>query len=96
MRWRNGTGILAAAAGLAALAACASGACAQSPSPDTAATNQPPPAERAGAPPRRRVPRVTVYPSSRYYRKCEFALAVEHRLSGDVITPQQRCVWALR
>ena len=95
MRWRNGTGILAAAAGLAALAACASAAWAQSPAPDTAATTQPPPAERAAAP-RRRVPRVTVYPSSRYYRKCEFALAVEHRLSGDVITPQQRCVWALR
>jgi hypothetical protein len=95
MRWRSGTGILAAAAGLAALAACASGAWAQSPSPDPAATTQPPPAERA-ATPRRRVPRVTVYPLNRYYRKCEFALAVEHRVSGDVITPQQHCVWALR
>jgi len=46
--------------------------------------------------PRRRVPRITVVPLSRYYRKCDFWLAVEHRPSGDVITPQQHCVWALR
>ena len=46
-------------------------------------------------PPRER-PHVRVYPLSRYYRKCDFWLAVEHRPSGDVITPQQRCVWALR
>lgn len=41
-------------------------------------------------------PRITVYPLSRYYRKCDFWLAVEHRLSGDVITPQQHCWWALK
>jgi hypothetical protein len=35
-------------------------------------------------------------PLSRYYRKCDFWLAVERRPSGDVLTPQQRCVWALR
>jgi hypothetical protein len=46
--------------------------------------------------PRRRVPRITVVPLSRYYRKCDFWLAVEHRPSGDVITPQQHCVWALK
>jgi hypothetical protein len=45
---------------------------------------------------RRRVPRITVVPLSRYYRKCDFWLAVEHRPSGDVITPQQHCWWALR
>jgi hypothetical protein len=45
---------------------------------------------------RRRVPRITVVPLSRYYRKCDFWLAVERRPSGDVITPQQHCVWALR
>ena len=47
------------------------------------------------APPRER-PHVRVYPLSSYYRKCDFWLAVEHRPSGDVITPQQKCVWALR
>jgi len=46
--------------------------------------------------PRRRVPRITVVPFSRYYRKCDFWLAVEHRPSGDVITPQQHCWWALK
>jgi hypothetical protein len=45
---------------------------------------------------RRRVPRITVYPLSHYYRECAFALGVEHRPSGDVITPRQRCWWALR
>ena len=46
---------------------------------------------------RRRVrPRITVVPLSRYYRQCDSWLAVEHRPSGDVITPQMRCVWALR
>jgi hypothetical protein len=46
---------------------------------------------------RRRVrPRITVVPLSRYYRQCNSWLAVEHRPSGDVITPQMRCVWALR
>jgi hypothetical protein len=46
---------------------------------------------------RRRVrPRITVVPLSRYYRQCDSWLAVEHRASGDVITPQMRCVWALR
>ena len=91
MGWRIRTGLLAAAT---AVAACTSGAWAQGRSPDPAITTRPPPAERVAVP--RRVPRVTVYPSSRYYRKCVFALAVEHRLSGDVLTPQQRCVWALR
>ena len=33
------------------------------------------------------MPRITVVPLSRYYRKCDFWLAVEHRPSGDVITP---------
>jgi hypothetical protein len=45
---------------------------------------------------RRRVPRITVYPLSHYYRQCDFRLGVEHRPSGDVITPRQRCWWALR
>jgi hypothetical protein len=45
---------------------------------------------------RRRPSRVTVYPLSRYYRECAFALGIEHRPSGDVITPRQRCWWALR
>jgi len=46
---------------------------------------------------RRRPPaRITVVPLSRYYRQCESWLAVEHRPSGDVITPQMRCRWALR
>jgi hypothetical protein len=46
---------------------------------------------------RRRVrPRITVVPLSRYYRQCDSWMAVEHRPSGDVITPQMRCVWALR
>jgi hypothetical protein len=45
---------------------------------------------------RRRIPRITVVPLSHYYRKCDFWLAVEHRPSGNVITPQQHCWWALR
>ncbi len=45
---------------------------------------------------RRHIPRITVAPISRYYRQCDFWLAVEHRPSGDVITPQQHCWWALR
>jgi hypothetical protein len=48
------------------------------------------------APPPRERPHVRVYPLSRYYRRCDFWLAVEHRPSGDVLTPQQKCVWALR
>ena len=69
-------------------------------------TQPPPPAlahsavraqsEAAPPPPRRRVPRITVVPLSRYHRECDFWLAVEHRPSGDVITPQQHCWWALR
>jgi hypothetical protein len=45
---------------------------------------------------RRRIPRITVVPLSHYYRKCDFWLAVEQRPSGNVITPQQHCWWALR
>jgi hypothetical protein len=46
---------------------------------------------------RRRVPpRITVVPLSHYYRQCDSWLALEHRPSGDVITPQMRCRWALR
>ncbi len=48
------------------------------------------------APHRRHIPRITVVPLSRYHRQCDFWLAVEHRPSGDVITPQQHCWWALR
>ncbi len=44
----------------------------------------------------RRTTRITVVPLSHYYRKCDFWLAVQHRPSGDVITPQQHCWWALR
>jgi hypothetical protein len=78
MRWRSGTGLLAAAGiGLAAIVA------------DVAAAQD-------TAPPPRARPHIRVYPLSRYYRKCDFWLAVEHRPSGDVITPQQRCIWALR
>lgn len=47
-------------------------------------------------PPRRHTTRITVVPLSRYHRECDFWLAVEHRPSGDVITPQQHCWWALR
>ena len=45
---------------------------------------------------RRRTTRITVVPLSRYHRKCDFWLAVEHRPSGDVITPQQHCWWTPR
>jgi hypothetical protein len=51
------------------------------------------------AAPRRARPRITVVPRaqySQYYRRCESWLAVEHRLSGDVITPQMHCWWAQR
>lgn len=40
--------------------------------------------------------RIQVSPNQRLYRQCEDWLAVEHRPSGDVITPQMRCWWATR
>ena len=85
--------IAAAALGLAALASGAAPARAAS-----AATAAPPTdvSSQQRQEPRRRIPRITVVPLSRYYRKCDFWLAVEHRPSGDVITPQQHCWWALR
>jgi hypothetical protein len=92
---RNGIRIIAVAAlGFVALAAVpgsaalAASATAAAPPTDVSSQQQ--------QEPRRRVPRITVVPLSRYYRKCDFWLAVEHRPSGDVITPQQHCVWALR
>jgi len=78
---------LAALAGVGAPALAAS-ASAAAPPTDVSSQQQ--------QEPRRRVPRITVVPLSRYYRKCDFWLAVEHRPSGDVITPQQHCWWALR
>ena len=45
----------------------------------------------------RRAPtRIVVSPNQKLFRQCEGWLAVEHRPSGDVITPQQRCWWASR
>jgi hypothetical protein len=43
-------------------------------------------------------PRITVYPRHRTLgpnakRYCRFWLAKEYRVSGTVITPQQRCWW---
>jgi hypothetical protein len=89
---RNGTSIIAAAAlGLAALVTLPRGAAlaasAAAPPTDISAQQQQQP---------RRSTRITVVPLSRYYRKCDFWLAVEHRPSGNVITPQQHCWWALR
>ncbi len=90
---RTGIRIIAAAA--LALAACvtlpghaaqAAAASRAAPPTDISAQQQAP----------RRSTRITVVPLSRYYRKCDFWLAVEHRPSGDVITPQQHCWWALR
>jgi hypothetical protein len=45
-----------------------------------------------------RRPRITIYPRHRYLgpnakRYCQFWLAKEYRVSGTVITPQQRCWW---
>jgi len=83
--------ILAAALGLAAIvmlpaaAPSALAASASAAAPPTDLSSQ-----------RRRIPRITVVPLSRYYRKCDFWLAVEQRPSGNVITPQQHCWWALR
>jgi hypothetical protein len=53
-------------------------------------------AQTATPPPRRHIPRITVVPLSRYHRECDFWLSLEHRPSGDVVTPQQHCWWALR
>jgi hypothetical protein len=43
-------------------------------------------------------PRITVHPRQSYpgpyaKRYCQFWLAKEYRVSGPVITPQQRCWW---
>ena len=49
------------------------------------------------APARRRAPtRIQVYPARQYVRECVDWLAVEHRPSGTMITPQMRCRWAVR
>ena len=45
-------------------------------------------------------PRITVHPRHRRLspyakRFCRFWLATEYRVSGTVITPQQRCWWAV-
>jgi hypothetical protein len=42
---------------------------------------------------RRAVPQVYVRPGRLLYRRCEGWLAVEHRLSGTVIVPRERCWW---
>jgi hypothetical protein len=42
---------------------------------------------------RRVRPQVTVRPGRLLYRRCAGWLAVEHRLSGTVIVPQERCWW---
>jgi hypothetical protein len=84
MRWRSRAGWLAASIALAAIVTDAAPVAAQD------AGRNPPAAAR------RTRTHVTVYPLSRYHRQCDFWLAVEHRPSGDVITPQQKCVWALR
>jgi hypothetical protein len=90
---RNGIRIIAAAAlGIAALVALPGGGTALAASTSAAA----PPTDVSSQQQQRRVPRITVVPLSRYYRKCDFWLAVEHRPSGDVITPQQHCWWALK
>jgi len=88
--------IATAAFGLVALAALP---CGGAPALAASASAAAPPTDVSSQQqqePRRRVPRITVVPLSRYYRKCDFWLAVEHRPSGDVITPQQHCWWALR
>jgi hypothetical protein len=42
---------------------------------------------------RRAATRLRVTPLRRAYRQCTDWYAVEHRLSGTVITPQMRCWW---
>jgi hypothetical protein len=46
---------------------------------------------------RRRAPtRIVIVPLSRYYRQCVDWYLLEHRPSGDVVTPQMRCRWVAR
>jgi len=40
--------------------------------------------------------RILIVPLSRYYRECVDWYALEHRPSGDVVTPQMRCRWVAR
>jgi hypothetical protein len=42
---------------------------------------------------RRDRPVVTVRPGRLLYRRCVGWLAVEHRLSGTVLVPRERCWW---
>ena len=50
-----------------------------------------------GAQSRRRAPaRIVIVPLRRYYRQCVDWYALEHRPSGDVVTPQMRCRWVAR
>jgi hypothetical protein len=96
MRWRGRVDLTAAAVsfGIGLAAMMAQTATAGPTAPGVGATDAP--TEVSAQQRRPHLPRITVYPLSRYYRKCDFWLAVEHRLSGDVITPQQHCWWALR
>jgi len=46
---------------------------------------------------RRRAPtRIVIVPLSRYYRQCVDWYLLEHRPSGDVVTPQMHCRWVAR
>jgi hypothetical protein len=40
--------------------------------------------------------RLEVFPSSRQIRRCVDWYAIEHRPSGEVLTPHMRCWWARR
>jgi len=86
------TVLWAAGVGLAAIVTQPAASAPKSTAPNAAMSST-----ELSAQQRRRAPaRITVVPLSRYYRQCDSWLAVEHRPSGDVITPQMRCVWALR
>jgi hypothetical protein len=45
---------------------------------------------------RRIATRIEVYPNTRRVRRCVDWYAIEHRQSGNVITPHMRCWWAAR
>jgi hypothetical protein len=45
---------------------------------------------------RRAPPRIVIVPLNRYYRQCVDWYLLEHRPSGDVVTPQIRCRWVAR
>lgn len=65
--------------------------------PDVAAAQSGRGVDAYGNPrPSRGPARITVTPNRQLVRECNAWYALEHRLAGDVMTPQMQCRWVYR